>query len=94
MQRKLGGCLFFALLCFTPALAHAEDDVSPFQQSENFVLVGTVQSVSDTDDRVVVGGTDDRRYVVDAYGAYITLLGSRPGETRSLSRGMKVRVAG
>ncbi len=94
MQRKIGGCLFFTLLCLTPALARADDDVTPFQQSENFVLVGTVQSVSDTDDRVIVGGSDDRRYVVDAYGADITLLGSRPGETRSLSRGMRVRVAG
>ena len=93
MNHKLGlACLALGILCLMPAAARADDDLTPFQQSENFVVTGTVQSVSD--DRMVVGGTDDHRYVVDAYGADIKLLGSRPGDTSSLSRGMYVRVAG
>ena len=93
MRIKLGGaCLFFGLLAFAPALARADDDITPFRQSENFVITGTVQSVSE--DRMIIGGTDDHRYVVDAYGADITLSDSRPGEASSLLRGMRVRVAG
>ncbi len=91
-QKILGGvCLAFGLFSLTSA-ARADDDLAPFQQSENFVVTGTVQSVSE--DRMIVGGNDDHRYVVDAYGADITLSDSRPGEASSLSRGMKVRVAG
>ncbi len=91
-QKILGGvCLAFGLFSLSAA-ARADDDLTPFQQSEHFVVTGTVQSVSD--DRMIVGGEDDHRYVVDAYGADITLLDSRPGEASSLSRGMKVRVAG
>jgi hypothetical protein len=90
---KIGSvCLVFGLLAFLPGLARADDDLTPFEQSEHFVVTGTVQSVSD--DRMIVGGNDDHRYVVDAYGADVTLSDSRPGEPSSLTRGMKVRVAG
>ena len=94
MNQKLGGiCLALGILSLTmPLAAYADDDLTPFQRSENFVVTGTVQSVSD--DRIVVGGADDHRYVVDAYGADIKLLDSRPGDTASLSRGMWVRVDG
>ncbi len=90
---KIGGaCLALGMILLMPGLSRADDDITPFQQSEHFVVTGTVQSVSD--DRMIVGGDDDRRYVVDAYGADVMLAGSRPGEPSSLSRGMKVRVAG
>ena len=93
MNTKLRGiCLALGILCLTPLAAQADDDLTPFQQSENFVVTGTVQSVSE--DRMVVGGADDHCYVVDAYGADIKLLDSRPGDPASLTRGMHVRVAG
>ncbi len=93
LSQKILGPVCLALGLFSlSAAARADDDLSPFQQSEHFVVTGTVQSVSD--DRIMVGGSDDHRYVVDAYGADITLSDSRPGEASSLSRGMRVRVAG
>ncbi len=93
MQKITGGfCLALGLFSLAALSARADDDVTPFQQSEHFVVTGTVQSVSE--DRMVVGGSDDHRYVVDAYGADIKLPGSRPGDTATLMRGMHVRVAG
>ncbi len=95
MLRKIGGvCLVFGLFALLPALARADDDITPFQQAEHYTVVGTVQSVNGSGDKLVVNGNDFNRYVVDAYGADITLLDSRVGETANLARGMRVRVVG
>ena len=88
--------IFAVCILFSLALGqvHAQDDVTPFQQAEHYTVVGTVQSVNGASDRLVVNGSDFNRYIVDAYGADITLLGSRLGETANLARGMRVRVVG
>ena len=99
MQRaRFAASAFFGLsaaLCSTlyfsvPACA----DDFPFQPTV-CAVTGTVQSVSSVGDRLTVAGSDDHRYVVDAYGADIILRGDRGlGETSDLSRGMRVEVTG
>ncbi len=95
LHAKIGSaCLALGLLFLMPGLSRADDDITPFQQAEHYTVVGTVQSVSGSSDRLVVNGNDFNRYVVDAYGADITLLDSHMGETGNLARGMRVRVVG
>ena len=95
LPAKIGSaCLALGLIFLMPGTSRADDDVSPFQQAEHYTVVGTVQSVSGTSDRLVVNGNDFNRYIVDAYGADITLLDSHMGETANLARGMRVRVVG
>ena len=95
MPRVLCGifavCSFFSLAL---GPVRAQDDVTPFQQAQHYVVVGVVQSVNGANDRLVLNGNDFQRYVVDAYGADITLLDSRLGETSNLARGMRLRVVG
>ncbi|MGI4791843.1 MAG: hypothetical protein ACRYFS_23720 [Janthinobacterium lividum] len=95
MPRQFCGIIACSLfsLALGPVCAQ-QDDVTPFQQAEHYTVVGTVQSVSGSSDRLVVNGSDFQRYVVDAYGADITLLDSHLGETSNLARGMRVRVVG
>lgn len=95
LHTKIGGaCLALGLIVLMPGLSRADDDVTPFQQAEHYTVVGTVQSVNGSGDRLVVNGNDFNRYVVDAYGADITLLDRHVGETANLARGMRVRVVG
>ena len=88
--------IFAVCILFSLALGPvcAQDDVTPFQQAEHYTVVGTVQSVNGAGDRLVLNGSDFNRYIVDAYGADITLQDSRLGETANLARGMRVRVVG
>ena len=92
LGKVLGVCSLFSIIAL-PALAQ-QDDITPFQQASHYTVVGTVQSVSGSSDKLVVNGNDFNRYVVDAYGADITLLDSHLGETANLARGMRVRVVG
>jgi hypothetical protein len=92
LSKILGVCSLFALT-LVPALAQ-QDDVTPFQQADHYTVVGTVQSVNGSGERLVVNGNDFNRYIIDAYGADITLLDSHLGETANLARGMRVRVVG
>ncbi len=88
----MGVCSLFSLTLI-PVLAQ-QDDITPFQQASHYTVVGTVQSVNGAGDRLVVNGNDFNRYIIDAYGADITLLDSRVGETANLARGMRVRIVG
>ena len=92
LGKILGVCSLFSVM-LGPALAQ-QDDVTPFQQADHYTVVGTVQSVNGSGERLVVNGNDFNRYIIDAYGADITLLDSRMGETANLARGMRVRVVG
>ncbi len=98
MPRVRFAALAFGLLCFSSALAtvpvRADDD--PYHPIHgDYVVEGTVQSVSRSDDRLALAGTDNHRYIVDAYGADILLQQShRLGETTDLARGMRVEVTG
>ena len=92
LSKILGVCSLFSLT-LVPALAQ-QDDITPFQQANHYTVVGTVQSVNGSGDRLVVNGNDFNRYIIDAYGADITLLDSRMGETANLARGMRVRIVG
>ena len=92
LSKILGVCSLFSLT-LVPALAQ-QDDITPFQQASHYTVVGTVQSVNGAGDRLVVNGNDFNRYIIDAYGADITLLDSRVGETANLARGMRVRIVG
>ncbi len=95
MQRKTRGAFaFFGLLCLAAVPACADEDASSFHERTNYVVVGVIQSLNAPDDRMVVNGNDDHRYVVDAYGADITLLDKGLGETADLARGMRIRVVG
>lgn len=95
LYAKIGSaCAALGLIFLMPGLSRADDDVTPFQQAEHYTVVGTVQSVNGSGDRLVINGNDFNRYVVDAYGADITLLDSRLGETANLARGMRIRVVG
>ncbi len=95
LPAKIGSaCLALGLIFLMPGLSRADDDVTPFQQAEHYTVVGTVQSVNGSGDRLVVNGNDFNRYIVDAYGADITLLDRHVGETANLARGMRVRVVG
>ena len=97
LGKFLGVCSVFSILTLPaltlPALAQ-QDDITPFQQSSHYTVVGTVQSVNGSSDKLVVNGNDFNRYIIDAYGADITLLDSHLGETANLARGMRVRVVG
>ena len=89
---------FFGLLGFSFALstvpARADDDLYAPHRGD-YVVEGTVQSVSRSDDRLALAGSDNHRYIVDAYGADIILRESRRlGETVDLARGMRVEVTG
>jgi len=92
LGKILGVCSLFSIMA-VPALAQ-QDDITPFQQANHYTVVGTVQSVNGSGERLVVNGNDFNRYIIDAYGADITLLDSRMGETANLARGMRVRVVG
>jgi len=92
LGKILGVCSLFSVM-IGPALAQ-QDDITPFQQADHYTVVGTVQSVNGSGERLVVNGNDFNRYIIDAYGADITLLDSRMGETANLARGMRVRVVG
>ena len=97
-QVRSAASVFFGLLLVSTGLfavsAHA-DDYLYSNHSGDYILDGTVQSVSRSDDRVTLLGTDNRRYLIDVYGADIVLGGSRrPGETADLARGMRVEVIG
>lgn len=98
MPRVRCAALAFGLLCFSFSLstvpACADDD--PYHPYHgDYVVEGTVQSVSRSDDRLALAGTDNHRYIVDAYGADIILRESRRlGETADLTRGMRVEVSG
>ncbi len=101
-QARSAASVFFGLLLVSTSLfaanlsvsAHA-DDYLYSNHSGDYILDGTVQSVSRADDRVTLLGTDNRRYLIDVYGADIVLGGSRrPGETADLARGMRVEVIG
>ena len=98
MPRVRFAALAFGLLCFSSALStvpvRADDD--PYHPTHgDYVVEGTVQSVSRSDDRLALAGTDNHRYIVDAYGADILLQESRRlGETTDLARGMRVEVTG
>ena len=71
------------------------DDYLYSNHSGDYIVDGTVQTVSRADDRVTLLGTDNRRYLIDVYGADIVLGSSRrPGETADLTRGMHVEVIG
>ncbi len=89
---------FFGLLGCSIGLSivpvRADDDLySP--RHADYVVEGIVQSVSRSSDRLALAGTDNHRYVVDAYGADIILRESRRlGETADLARGMRVEVTG
>lgn len=84
------GCSFG--LSTVPACA---DDDPYSSRHADYVVEGIVQSVSRSDDRLALSGTDNHRYVVDAYGADIILRESRRlGETADLVRGMRVEVTG
>ena len=89
---------FFGLLGCSFALstvpACADDDLYAPHHGD-YMVEGTVQSVSRSDDRLTLAGTDNHRYIVDAYGADILLREShRLGETTDLARGMRVEVTG
>ena len=92
LGKILGVCSLFSVVAL-PALAQ-QDDITPFQQAAHYTVIGTVQSVSGSSDKLVVNGNDFNRYIIDAYGADITLLDSHLGETANLARGMRVRVVG
>ncbi len=92
LGKILSVCSLFSVMA-VPALAQ-QDDITPFQQADHYTVVGTVQSVNGSGERLVVNGNDFNRYIIDAYGADITLLDSRMGETANLARGMRVRVVG
>ena len=98
MPRVRSAALAFGFLCFSSALStvpvRADDD--PYHPSHgDYVVEGTVQSVSRSDDRLALAGTDNHRYIIDAYGADILLQEShRLGETTDLARGMRVEVTG
>ena len=98
MLRVRFAALAFGLLCFSSSLstvpACADDDLYSSNHAD-YVVEGTVQSVSRSDDRLALVGADNRRYIVDAYGADIILRESRRlGETADLTRGMRVEVSG
>ena len=89
---------FFGLLGCSLSLSTvpvcADDDLYSPRHAE-YVVEGIVQSVSRSDDRLALSGTDNHRYVVDAYAADIILRESRRlGETADLARGMRVEVTG
>ena len=84
------GCSF--ALSTVPACAD-DDPYHPYHG--DYIVEGTVQSVSRSDDRLALAGTDNHRYIVDAYGADIIMRESRRlGETADLVRGMRVEVTG
>jgi len=90
--------LAFGLLCLVPCLStvpvRADDD--PYNpRHADYVVEGVVQSVNRADDRLAVAGTDNHRYIVDAYAADIILRENHSlGETLDLARGMRVEVTG
>ncbi len=97
-QARSAASVFFGLLLVSTGLfavsAHA-DDYLYSNHSGDYIVDGSVESVSRADDRVTLMGTDNRRYLIDVYGADIVLGGSRrPGETADLARGMRVEVIG
>lgn len=97
-QVRSAASVFFGLLLVSTGLfavsAHA-DDYLYSNHSGDYIVDGSVESVSRADDRVTLIGTDNRRYLIDVYGADIVLGGSRrPGETADLARGMRVEVIG
>ena len=101
-QVRSAASAFFGFLLVSASLstglftvpAHA-DDYLYSNHSGDYIVDGAVESVSRADDRVTLLGTDNRRYLIDVYGADIVLGGSRrPGETADLTRGMHVEVIG
>jgi len=97
-QARSAASVFFGLLLVSTGLfavsAHA-DDYLYSNHSGDYIVNGSVESVSRADDRVTLLGTDNQRYLIDVYGANIVLGGSRrPGETADLVRGMRVEVIG
>jgi hypothetical protein len=95
MPRNLCGIFaVFSLFSLVLGPVCAQDDITPFQQAAHYTVVGTVQSVNTADDKLILNGSDFHRYVVDAYGADVTLLDSHSGEPANLARGMRVRVVG
>ncbi len=94
MQREISGiCAGFGLILIALSPGRA-DELTPYSQPDRFIVVGEIQSVNGAADRLVVNGNDAHRYVIDAYGADVTLLDSRLGEIDNLARGMRVRVVG
>ena len=95
MQREIAGfCACFSLFFLVQGQGRADDTPQPYQQSDHCVVVGEIQSVNGSSDRLVLNGNDDRRYVIDAFGADVTLLDSHLAEVANLARGMRVRVVG
>ena len=97
-QVRSAASAFFGFLLVSTSLftvpGHA-DDYLYSNHSGDYIVDGAVESVSRADDRVTLMGTDNRRYLIDVYGADIVLGGSRrPGETADLARGMHVEVIG
>ena len=93
---------FFGLLGLSTALftglstapVRADNDFYAPQRGDT-VVVGTVQSVSRSGDRLVLTRPDGRRYVVDAYGAdVIPGTSGWAGRGLDLERGMRVEVTG
>ena len=85
---------FFGLLGLSTVRAHADDDFYAPHRGDTTV-VGTVQSVSRSGDRLVLTRPDGRRYVVDAYGAdVIPGTSGWAGRGPDLERGMRVEVTG
>ncbi len=98
LQARSAASAFFGFLLISTSLftvsAHA-DDYLYSNHSGDYIVDGAVESVSRADDRVTLLGTDNRRYLIDVYGADIVLGGRRrPGETADLARGMRVEVIG
>jgi len=89
---------FFGLLGCSLSLpvapACADDDLySPHH--DDYVVEGTVQPVSQSEDRLALAGTDNHRYSVDSYHADILLRDNhRLGEPADLACGMRVEVTG
>jgi len=98
MPRVHPAALALGLLCITSCFStvpvRADDD--PYNpRHADYVVEGVVQSVNRADDRLAVAGTDNHRYIVDAYAADIILRPNHSlGETLDLARGMRVEVTG
>ena len=98
MPRVYSAALAFGLLCLVPCLSTVpvRGDDDPYNSRHaDYVVEGVVQSVNRADDRLAIAGTDNHRYIVDAYAADIILRPNHSlGETLDLARGMRVEVTG
>jgi len=106
--KLFGAAVAAALLCSSSPRVFAHDyslvieydnstsqtrETYPSYDSNSFTITGRIMRVNQDGDRLIVRTDNNRRFLIDAYGAEV-VSGSQDGSSRDLENGDRVRITG